>query len=321
MLRQGPAIKGRPSTFSAKSDNGEDRCGSRGSTSSSPVPARASDGRSRERLRAEGATLTLLARDRRRLDEVGRRARRPCSRRCDIRERDAVTAAFDAASADRGPLHALVANAGVGGPNRARARRPLRRARGHEPHRHLLLLPRGASRSSRTAATSSSSSSILARIAVAGYTGYCASKAGLLGLVRSLAAELAPRGRPGERHLPGLGRHGHVVAGLRRAGGRARQQRRRRRTTRRCGTCRSGGWRSRTTSPAPSRGCCRRRARRHRAGDRPERRRLDGVGASRRGGKRLPRLTPETRSASCSRRAAPPRAARAPPRCPCAPGP
>ena len=35
-------------------------------------------------------------------------------------------------------------------------------------------------------------SSILARIPVAGYTGYSASKAGLLGLVRSLAAELGP---------------------------------------------------------------------------------------------------------------------------------
>jgi NAD(P)-dependent dehydrogenase (short-subunit alcohol dehydrogenase family) len=35
-------------------------------------------------------------------------------------------------------------------------------------------------------------SSILARIPVAGHTGYSASKAGLLGLVRSLAAELAP---------------------------------------------------------------------------------------------------------------------------------
>ena len=35
-------------------------------------------------------------------------------------------------------------------------------------------------------------SSILARIAVPFYTGYSASKAGLLGLVRSLAAELAP---------------------------------------------------------------------------------------------------------------------------------
>jgi NAD(P)-dependent dehydrogenase (short-subunit alcohol dehydrogenase family) len=35
--------------------------------------------------------------------------------------------------------------------------------------------------------------SILARIGVPGYTGYCASKAGLLGLVRALAMELAPR--------------------------------------------------------------------------------------------------------------------------------
>ena len=34
---------------------------------------------------------------------------------------------------------------------------------------------------------------ILARIAVPGYTAYSASKAGLLGLVRSLAAELPPR--------------------------------------------------------------------------------------------------------------------------------
>jgi NAD(P)-dependent dehydrogenase (short-subunit alcohol dehydrogenase family) len=37
-------------------------------------------------------------------------------------------------------------------------------------------------------------SSILARIPVPGYTGYSASNAGLLGLVRSLAAELAPDG-------------------------------------------------------------------------------------------------------------------------------
>jgi ketoreductase len=34
-------------------------------------------------------------------------------------------------------------------------------------------------------------SSILARIGVPGYSGYCASKAGLLGLVRAMSAELA----------------------------------------------------------------------------------------------------------------------------------
>lgn len=91
-------------------------------------------------------------------------------------------------------MHALVAVSGIGGPNapgpedrwddlvltnlsgtywclRA-AQRQL--APGPET-RHLVVI-----------------SSILARIAVSGYTGYSASKAGLLGLVRSLAAELAP---------------------------------------------------------------------------------------------------------------------------------
>ena len=45
--------------------------------------------------------------------------------------------------------------------------------------------------------------SILARIAVPGYTGYSASKAGLLGLVRSLAAELAPDDVPVNAICPG----------------------------------------------------------------------------------------------------------------------
>ena len=59
-------------------------------------------------------------------------------------------------------------------------------------------------------------SSILARIAVPGYTGYSASKAGLLGLVRSFAAELAPGRRPGQRDLPRLGRYRHGLARARR---------------------------------------------------------------------------------------------------------
>ncbi len=45
--------------------------------------------------------------------------------------------------------------------------------------------------------------SILARIGVAGYTGYCASKAGLLGLVRAFAAELAPAGAHVNAICPG----------------------------------------------------------------------------------------------------------------------
>jgi NAD(P)-dependent dehydrogenase (short-subunit alcohol dehydrogenase family) len=108
------------------------------------------------------------------------------TRSVDIRDRDAVRAAMD------GPLDALVANAGIGGPNedgdgdrwddivQTNLYGTYWCARAAEAH-----LPDGG----RIVVTSS----ILARIGVPGYTAYCASKAGLLGLVRSLAAELAPR--------------------------------------------------------------------------------------------------------------------------------
>ena len=115
---------------------------------------------------------------------------------CDIRDRKAVDEAVERAAAALGPVHALVACAGVAAENadgkgdgfdelvatnlsgtyytcRA-AERHL--APGPEP-RHIVVI-----------------SSILARIGVPGHTGYSASKAGLLGLVRALAAELAPGG-------------------------------------------------------------------------------------------------------------------------------
>jgi len=89
-------------------------------------------------------------------------------------------------------LHALVANSGIGGPNEAgdgdrfldlvqtnlvgtySCVRAAQREFAHEARRDVVVI-----------------SSILARIPVPFYTGYSASKAGLLGLVRSLAAELA----------------------------------------------------------------------------------------------------------------------------------
>ena len=136
-----------------------------------------------QRLAAEGARLTLLARDESRLHDVAPGA---TTRACDIRDRDQVLAAIDE------PLDALVANAGIGGPNEDGAGDRFDDivqtnlygtywcARAAEPH-----LADGG----RIVVTSS----ILARIGVSGYTAYCASKAGLLGLVRALAAELAPR--------------------------------------------------------------------------------------------------------------------------------
>jgi NAD(P)-dependent dehydrogenase (short-subunit alcohol dehydrogenase family) len=137
-----------------------------------------------QRLASEGASLTLLARDEPRLRDVVTGARTIA---CDIRDPAQVAAAIDR------PLDALVANAGLGGPNEPGAADRWDDVvqtnlygtywccRAAEPH-----LAEGG----RIVVTSS----ILARIGVAGYTAYCASKAGLLGLVRAFAAELAPRG-------------------------------------------------------------------------------------------------------------------------------
>ncbi len=151
------------------------------------------------RLAREGARLSLLARERERLERTagevkaaGASAARAFA--CDIRDSAAVGKAFAQAALAHGPLHVLVANSGIGGANEPGAKdrfedlistnlvgtyHCLRAAQKHlapgPPARHLVVI-----------------ASILARIGVPGYTGYCASKAGLLGLVRALAMELAP---------------------------------------------------------------------------------------------------------------------------------
>jgi NAD(P)-dependent dehydrogenase (short-subunit alcohol dehydrogenase family) len=132
-----------------------------------------------ERLAAEGARLTLLDRDEPRLDGATVRV-------VDISDREAVFAAFGE------PLDALVANAGIGGGNE-----PGENDRFDEILRTNLYGTYWCVRAAEPLLADGGrivvTSSILARIGVAGYTGYCASKAALLGLVRSLAAELAPR--------------------------------------------------------------------------------------------------------------------------------
>jgi NAD(P)-dependent dehydrogenase (short-subunit alcohol dehydrogenase family) len=146
-----------------------------------------------ERLAAEGATLSLLAPNLEELEEVAGRVGGG-AHDCDIRDRESVDAAFAAAAAARGPIHALVANSGIGGPNADGpedrfaeivhtnlfgtywcVRAAVRHLAPGPETRHVVVI-----------------ASILARIAVPGYTGYSASKAGLLGLVRSFSAELAP---------------------------------------------------------------------------------------------------------------------------------
>ena len=134
------------------------------------------------RLRSEGATVTGMARNAERVRPNVDRAIA-----CDIREQAQVEAAFGTLEP---PLHALVANAGVGGENR-----PGPDDRFEDIVRTNLLGTYWTIRAAlaleveRIVVTSS----ILARIGVPHYTGYSASKAGLLGLVRSFAVELAPR--------------------------------------------------------------------------------------------------------------------------------
>jgi len=140
------------------------------------------------RLADEGARLTLLARDEERLRDVVPGA---TTRSCDIRDRAQVEAAIVE------PLDALVANAGIGGPNAPDWTSNGSGDRWDDIVQTNLFgtywCARAAERLLPDGGRIVVTSSILARIGVPGYTAYCASKAGLLGLVRSLAAELAPR--------------------------------------------------------------------------------------------------------------------------------
>lgn len=132
-----------------------------------------------ERLASEGARLTLIDRDEPQLAGATVRV-------VDISDRGAVAAAFTE------PLDGLVANAGIGGANE-----PGENDRFDEILQTNLYGTYWCVRAAEPLLADGGrivvTSSILSRIGVAGYTGYCASKAALLGLTRSLAAELAPR--------------------------------------------------------------------------------------------------------------------------------
>jgi len=147
-----------------------------------------------QRLAREGATLSLLARGVDALHSTADELGGAFVQQVDIRDAAQVDDAFRSAAAENGPIHALVANSGIGGPNEAgdgdrfadlvqtnlvgtyTCVRAAQRELATEGRRDVVVI-----------------SSILARIPVPYYTGYSASKAGLLGLVRSLAAELAPQ--------------------------------------------------------------------------------------------------------------------------------
>ena len=146
-------------------------------------------------LSRRGAAVGLIGRTRASLEAVAGEAKgEACVATADVSARGSVDAAFDAIRARLGPLHVVVANAGVGGPNdlghgdrwdeivRTNLDGAYFTLRAFERNlapatswRHAIVI-----------------SSCVARFGVPGISAYSAAKAGQLGLVRSLAVELAP---------------------------------------------------------------------------------------------------------------------------------
>jgi NAD(P)-dependent dehydrogenase (short-subunit alcohol dehydrogenase family) len=151
-----------------------------------------------EVLCEQGATVGLLGRRRQALEAVAERLTARGAKAfvatADVRDRGQCEAAIAELHAAMGRLDILVNNAGVGGPNGCAAPGPDRfdevmrtNVDGvfHCCRKAASLLPDGG----RIVTISS----VLGRFGVPGYTAYCASKHAVVGMMKALALELAPR--------------------------------------------------------------------------------------------------------------------------------
>lgn len=169
------------------------------------------------RLAAEGARVSLVGRRDGPLRETASLARADTALlernsapiagifTGDVRDPASIGDAFASAVAAAGPIDIVIANAGVGGCNGPRFQAESEPDRFgdliqtnltgtyHSFRAAIPLLRPSAADGDSGAPHLVAISSILARIGVAGYSGYCASKAGITGLVRAMAMELAPQ--------------------------------------------------------------------------------------------------------------------------------
>jgi NAD(P)-dependent dehydrogenase (short-subunit alcohol dehydrogenase family) len=148
-------------------------------------------------LARDGARLALLGRRRAALQQVADALPARAEAQvlaADVTDLPAMRRAVARAAKAFGGLDVVVANAGIGGPNACALPGP---DRWHEIvrtnldgvyHTVLAALPHLAD-GGRVVAISS----VLGRFGVPGYTAYCASKHGVIGFVKALALELAPR--------------------------------------------------------------------------------------------------------------------------------
>lgn len=145
-------------------------------------------------LAAQGCAVSLLGRDRKRLEAAATEVEGACAVTCDVTQGDSVAAAFAEAMRARGPVAILVNNAGVV--------RTAPFARQSDADWELMWRTNvmGAVHTIRAALgpmrmlTGGRIVNIASTAALKGYgyvSGYVASKHALLGLTRSLALELA----------------------------------------------------------------------------------------------------------------------------------
>ena len=160
------------------------------------------------RLAAEGAHISMLGRRIDKLEETKEEisdiSGSSSFYQCDIRDRDQVETVVDTLVEENGSIFAFVANSGIGGPNT-----PDENDRFEELIHTNLIGTYYTLRAAQKYLLEGTPthlvviSSCLARFGVPGYTGYCASKAGLLGMVRAFALEVASRGTQINAICPG----------------------------------------------------------------------------------------------------------------------
>ena len=146
-------------------------------------------------LSNQSFNLILLGRDHSRLEETRESLNNPANHQsfsCDIRKSEEIKQVLNESGVNF--IYALVANAGVGGENHHGAKDRWKEVIDinltgsyYTVQECLPYLKKNPSGFGKIIFISS----ILARLGVPGYSAYCASKAGLLGLTRSLANELA----------------------------------------------------------------------------------------------------------------------------------